>query len=250
MKKLLHFLGIFTLPVLLMVAGCATGTTAKWYAPATWFSHGAADTVDRAEKKESEAQDAAIKQAQKTAHETQLALNAAPDSRPVAVARESNDVTVQLLDQVAGPLTAADAEKLKRMVTGLVSENAAIRAQAEKARAEDRQNVIEISARLARAEAATAAANDKLRAAFERENALANELRSQRALLWIAGGVAVLLGAGWLYVQITLGGLPKATGALISAVRAKHPDIAENLTDLYDTYLDRKEQLLIRKHSA
>jgi len=104
-----------------------------------------------------------------------------------------------------------------------------------------------MSAKLAQAEAKSDAAGAKLRAAFDRENALANEARSTRALLWIACGVAALLAAGWLYVRVMLGGVPGAIGRGLTELRMKHPDIAATVTPIFDSYLSRHEQSAISR---
>ena len=76
---------------------------------------------------------------------------------------------------------------------------------------------------------------------------LANELRGQRALLWIAGGVAVLLAAGWLYAQLALGGISGAAGKMLRDLRASNPAVADVVTPLFDSYTNRSEQTRIRK---
>ncbi len=233
----------------LLLSGCATGSGVKWFAPATWFSHAPADRVDKAKEKESEASTKAVKAAQKATHETALALAQAPDSRPVVIAAQSNDTALRLLDQVAGPLTTEESQQLRSVVNGLLSENAKIREAAEKERANSLHEAAKISDKLASTQQALIKANDNLRTAFERENALANELRSQRALFWIACAVAVLLGVGWMYVKVMYGGIPMAAGALMRDLRTKHPEAANVVGPLFDTYLSRREQDAISKHA-
>ncbi len=232
------------------LTGCTTAPGVKWYAPATWFSHAPADKVDLAEAKVEAASTAVIKAAQKSAHETQVALLTVPDSRSTTVATQSNDTTVALLDQVAGPLSASDLAKIKDLIAGLTSENAELRAKAERERAQGIASVNEVSRKLQAAVASADYANAKLRDAFERENALANELRAQRALIWIAGGAAVLLGIAWLYVRLTLGGLPTALGRSLNTLRATAPDIADRLVSTLDVELSPSEQALIRLMAA
>jgi hypothetical protein len=234
--------------LILALAGCqSTGTGARWFAPATWFAHAPADTLDKAEKKEDAARHAAIKSAQRATHETAFALAAAPTSRPVAAATDSNSQAVALLDQAAGPLEAGDLAKLRNTVAGLLSENADVRAAAEKQRNKDRESIVEVSGRLAKAEQRSDAAGAELRRAFDRENALANELRSQRALFWIACGVAALLAIGWLYVRFALGGVPGAVGRGLASLRASNPAAADLVTAAFDSYLNRHEQERIAK---
>jgi hypothetical protein len=238
------------IPLFLFLTGCAnSGSGVKWYAPATWFSHAPADKVDKTAALEDKARSAVIKRAQVSAHETSLALAAAPDSRPVEVARETSGETVVLLDQAAGSLDAATAQKLRTTIAGLLSERAEIRAEAEKARKKEQEVVASVSAKLAEATSRSQKAEADLRAAFERENALANELRAQRALFWIACGVAILLSAGWLYVKMTLGGVPSAIGAAMSELKMKHPDLAKQVAPFYQKYLNRNEQMLIARRA-
>ena len=231
---------------LLLVTGCGTTGGVRWYSPGSWFSHAPAANVDKAHAQESDARDRVIKAAQKSSHETSHALAAAPTSRPVAVARSTNDATVSLLDQAAGPLSASEAATLRATVAGLLSDNAEIRANAEKVRAGQVATEAALSETLARAEAKSADAETRLRAAFDRENALANELRSQRALLWIAGSLAVVLGAAYLYAQFALGGLPGALAMAKRAIERDHPSIAATIAPYYAAALDERHKRAVK----
>lgn len=233
----------------LLLSGCATGTGAKWYAPASWFSHRPADTVDKAAARVDAAAEKAVKAAQRATHETAHALAQAPASRPVAVAVASNDTAMRLLDQVAGPLTTEEVAKLQSLVNRLMSENDEIRLKAEKERIKNESEVAKVSENLGKMQSALSKAQGNLREAFERENALANELRAQRALLWIGGTVAILLGAAFLYVKVVYGGLPSAAGLLMRDLRTKHPDAAKIVEPMFDTYLSRREQRLVSRYA-
>jgi len=230
------------------LAGCSTtGSTARWYAPATWFSAAPAQAVDKAEARQDAARDAAIKAAQKLTHETAEALAVAPESRPVEVATESNAAAVALLDQAAGPLTATQLAQIRKQVTGLISENAALRAEAEKARDRARAADSALSDRLAQADAQVRTMEGKLREAWNKENALANELRSQRALAWIAGAIALLAAAGWLYVKIALGGLPGAMASGLAVLRAQGAIPPKGEPNIFDSFLNRNEQAALAR---
>lgn len=238
-----------SLVAVLLLSGCATGTGAKWYAPASWFSHRPADTVDKAAARVDAAAEKAVKAAQRATHETAHALAQAPASRPVAVAVASNDTAMRLLDQVAGPLTTEEVAKLQSIVNRLMSENDEIRLKAEKERIKNESEVAKVSENLGKMQSALSKAQGNLREAFERENALANELRAQRALLWIGGTVAILLGAAFLYVKVVYGGLPSAAGLLMRDLRTKHPDAAKIVEPMFDTYLSRREQRLVSRYA-
>lgn len=239
----------FALVAVLLLSGCATGTGAKWYAPASWFSHRPADTVDKAAARVDAAAEKAVKAAQRATHETAHALAQAPASRPVAVAVASNDTAMRLLDQVAGPLTTQEVTKLQGLVNRLMSENDEIRLKAEKERIKNESEIAKVSENLGKMQSALSKAQGNLREAFERENALANELRAQRALLWIGGTVAILLGAAFLYVKVVYGGLPSAAGLLMRDLRTKHPDAAKIVEPMFDTYLSRREQRLVSRYA-
>lgn len=236
----------------LALSGCGSSgvSSARWYAPATWFSHAPAAAVDRAERKEDAARDSAIKQAQRATHETDFALRASTPSRSVSVATAANADAVALLDQAAGPLGAGELAAIQKRVADLLSENAKLRADAEAATAAQRETAAQIGDKLAKAQAAADVAERGLRAAFERENALANDLRTQRALAWIIGGVAVLCAAGWIYLRFALGGLPMAAGKLMRDLRASNPAVAPVVESLFDRYLNRHEQAAISKHAS
>jgi len=235
--------------VVLCLAGCATDTGTKWYAPATWFSHAPAATLDKAGAKQDVARDAAVKAAQKATHETAEALAVAPASRPVEVATEANAQALALLDQAAGPLTAAELAAIRKQVAGLISENAALRAESEKARAGERANSAALSEQLAAASAAVTKAQAGLREAFDRENTLANELRTQHAIVWIVVIVAVIFGAAYLYARYALGGIPVALGSAMRIIRERHPDAAKLVEPILDSYLNRHEQATVAAHA-
>ena len=190
-----------------------------------------------------------LKAAQVTAHETQHALAEAPGSRAVEVATEANSQTVTLLDQAVGPLSVEETQRLLARVNLLLSENAELRKKGEAARAEHRESVAKSSSQLAELQAKLSTANAKLAQGFERENALANELRNQRLILWAVGAAAVIGYVGILYLRFAYGGIPQALGKGLSTLRAKNPDAGELATTIFDGLLNRHEQSRIARHT-
>lgn len=237
-----------TLPVLLLCAfalcGCAsTGAGARtWWNPTTWFSGSEGRGTAKAEEKVHQAEGALLKEAQKTAHETQLALASAPASRPVEVARESNDATVGALDQLAGPLTIAESQKLRAAVAGLLSEVATTRAAAEAERKLRREELADASNTIASLRDDLAAAQAKLTEAFERENRLANQYRNARFALFGAAALAAIGFLGMTYLKFAYGGIPQAIGRGLSELRLRNPQAGELATSVFDSYLNRQEQ--------
>lgn len=237
----------------LLAAGCAhnpgaAGSVTFWN-PTTWFSGSAGREADRADQKQAAAEAKVIEAAQRTAHETVEALASAPSSRPVEVARESAGVTVSLLDQAAGPLTAADSAAIREQVRKLLSDNAALRREGEQARQDSREMIGALSEKLAKAEAGKEAATKDLQAAFARENELANTLRNQRFIIWAVVIAAVLGYVGLLYLRLAYGGIPNAIGRGLSELRAKDPAAAGVATQIFDSLLNRAEQQRISRHT-
>lgn len=242
------------LPLLLALALAGCSTSGKhWWSPATWMSSKPAERVEVAESKLDAAQDKAVRSARAEVTKAATALISAPESRPVEVARRTIGNAQTLLDQVAGPLTAEEAADIRKIVADLLSENATVRAAAEKAQGEAESKVSKLSRDLAEAGVKLDAANGKLAAGFARENALADELRNERALkAWIIGGgsiLVIILGGGWVYLQIATGGIPKAIGGLLKGLDEKDPEKANLIRSLLDPVTNRIEQALIRKHT-
>lgn len=240
----------FALICTLTFVGCTSTGGARWYAPATWFSGREKKAVERTEEKVNTAREALLRAAQKTAHETQAAITFALPSRPVEVATEAAQQTTAALDQALGSLPTDELAALRARVAGLVSENEALRTEAEQARARERDTLGTLSQQLATTRADFAQAQRDLAAGFARENSLANEARAAHMLKWIGTAVAVLCGLAWLYLRFALGGIPSALGAGLRELRAAHPSIAAVATPILDSYLNRHEQRRIARHAA
>lgn len=246
--------------VILATPACQSpgaGTGKRWYNPTTWFSGSEGAKAAKTEAKLTDAKEQAIDAAKVSVHETQEALAGAPASRQVEVAKASNDNAVALLDQVAGPLTAKELAAIREKIRLLTSELAEERARGELLRKADTERLSALSDRLAELTEQKAKATADLAAAFVRENSLANELRNERWWSWFwritLGLVAVLALAGFVYVRLTLGGLPTALGKSLTQFRTADPDGAARLTGLLDINTTPAEQSLIRllaaKHS-
>lgn len=269
---------------LLLLSGCVGDRTggAIWWNPTTWASRAAPAAADRAAAKvdsartaESQAADAAVQAAHMEFAKTDLALAAAPDSRPVALARRTAANGLGLLDQVR-PLTAAEAAEVRQLVADLLSDNAqtVAAAEAKQRTAEEKVAAIgrdleEARAKLERREAELTKANGQLREAYDRENALANKVRNfwfivgGLALLWVFGNVlsvAARFHPGLAGVSRIVNGVAAPAFAFAEAraadglqkvghalARAKEamPEAAEKLVTIFDTETDRDHQRAI-----
>jgi len=243
-----NFLAISAFFSLAFLAGCVTKTgSATWWNPTTWGSTREAARVESRLEKKDDARELVIKSAQKSAVETDTALQAAPASRPVEVAKESSAQTVTLLSQVAGPLTAEESGKIRMQIAGLLSDNAKLRAEGEALRDKARAEAEALSNRLQTAEEKLAAALEKLPAAQRREAETANKYRNLLFVAWAVGALAVIGYAGLLYLKIAYGGIPAAIGKGLSSMRETHPDAAKIATGIFDDLLDRAEKKKIKK---
>lgn len=254
----------------LALSGCATApqTGVRVWNPLTWFSRAEANVSDRAEKKLDEAnadataaREEVLRAAQRAAHEAALALLSAPPSRPVDVASEAANHAADNLDQALGSLPAETRASIRRQIEALLSDNAALRAEGEKLRATQRDRDADTSARLTAAEkraeateAVAASARADLRAAFDRENALANELRSERWQKWCATAASVLATVAALAYRANAFGLADGVARGLADLRRKQPGIAELATSALDVGLNRAEQTTlsraVQKHLA
>jgi hypothetical protein len=199
-------------------------------------------TVARLEAKTDRAEASLLKEAQRTAHETALALTAAPESRPVEIARESSAATVGALDQLAGPLTARDLERLRAQVAGLLSEIATTRAAAEAERQLRRTELADASAAIDGLRSQLKSAQADLAQAFQRENRIANAYRNTRLALMATAGATVLAVAGIAYLKLAYGGIPQAIGRGLTELRLRNPEAGGQATQIFDAYLNRREQ--------
>lgn len=139
-----------------LLAGCTI-----W--PSNWRIGGSPlDKNERAQAKLTAAQEKAVLGAQAAVHKAEMSLVAAPvDNRPVNVARDFVAEARLLLDQAKGAPTYAQEMEWRELVAGLLSENSAVRAAAEKQRASDVATTSDLAHRLANATAAAERANTR-----------------------------------------------------------------------------------------
>jgi hypothetical protein len=263
------------LALLLLVAlgsGCATtsapDTGARWWNPLTWGSTRAATAADRAETRldsargaETTARTDLLRAAQRSAHEASLALLSAPPSRPVEVATEAAHATTAGLDQALGALDAATLAQVRAQIAALLSDNAALRADGERLRAEQRTRdaqtsraLAEATRRTAAAEAVADTARADLRAAYDRESALANQLRRQQWISGLTTTASVLAGLAALAYRANAFGLADGVARALADLRRRQPSVAELTTTALDAGLNRAEQTtvarLVQRHLA
>ncbi len=121
--------------------------------PSTWRIGGTPlDRNATAQKKLVATQGEAVAHAQAAVHKAETALQGAPaDNRPVAVAHDFISEARALLDQANGAPSAADESAWRELVAGLVSENATVRAAAERQRATQAASTADLARRLSAA---------------------------------------------------------------------------------------------------
>ena len=154
--------------------------------------------IERAEKKEDKedaAKDKLLKKGQEAAHKAKEALSAAPESRPVEVAKDFASEVVASMDQALGAPQVGETAQWKDLVQRLLSEDAKIRAKAEAERNADRAEIARLSDRLAEASAATVRAEEKAMKYAKEVDRIADILRKA---IWLIGGVVVL----WVLSQV------------------------------------------------
>jgi len=269
-------LAVCLLASCMSLAGCGTSAPgATWWNPATWWSASEAHAADRAveavaeqQDETDEARDALLRSGQREAHKSSEALAAAiialppvtqPD--PLATSRAALDLSrrfsgnaIRSLDQALGALPASDAAMDSRLVLDMGSLDPARRAEAARLQAAAEEALAAKGRAWAAAEDALAAAREALeaktadlRAAFERENALANTLRNQRMALYGLAGLSVILAAAWAYLRIASGGVIKAIGTTLADLKGSDASTYRAAVAALDANLDRSEQAAIRR---
>lgn len=282
MKRIL-FAGVFAL----MLPGCSLVPSGKagkiWWNPITWFSNSEANAADKAREKREAAADKledAKADARHAAHvefeKTGLLLQQAPPSKPVDLAKRTTANGLALLDQER-PLTASEMKEVRQLVADLLSDAADVAAKAQLKQQEAEGALGKVSDKLSDAQAKLQAreeaftkASTELRQAFDRENALANQVRNfwfiifGLAALWMVGvllnaaakihpGIAGIAGAVNAVVSPTLAfaksraesGLKKL-GEAITEARAKAPDVAERFVTFVDDHLDSDHKQVVK----
>lgn len=139
---------LFVVLLALLAAGCTI-----W--PSTWRVGGSPiDKHEKTEQKLDGARSDAVGGAQQAIHQAEEALNYAPaDNRPVIVAKDFVAEARALLDQAHGAPVASDVAAWRELVAGLLSENASVRADAERERASQAATTSDLARRLAAATA-------------------------------------------------------------------------------------------------
>lgn len=237
-----------------LCGGCVSAPSGKhWWSPATWGSSAPASKVAKLEVTENYAKQVLLLDAQGEVEKTVRVLRLAPESPAVSVARRTAGNASTMLTQANGALPFATLDAFDVWVAGILSDNKAEALSAEAQQARDERRYGKHSQELLDVQDKLEAANAKLLTSFARENELADTLRNERALrAWIIGGGSLLVliaGAGWLYLQIATGGIPKAIGGMLKGLDQSDPGKADLIRSLLDEPLNRLEKALIRKYT-
>lgn len=204
---------------LLVLGGCL-------HIPAPW-SVDRGKSVDKAAARVDASRDEVLRRAQVDAYLAEVALRFAPDSRPVAVARESLSAASSLQAQALGPVPEKARQQTEALALGLLSEDPEIRGAAETKRAAEDRKDAAAAERLVKLESDLTEAQGNLRAAYAREKALNDTVRR---VVWTCiglGALAALLLGLLAYARMALGGVGAALHAagapaeVISAIDAE-----------------------------
>lgn len=256
MKPRLSVLCLLSSVLCLTACSTAPDTGVRFWNPWTWTTHRPAALADQA-KAEAAAEQAKLAAARWSAvslahaefSKSGLMLSFAPPSREVEFSQRFTANGLGLLDQI-DPLPAAEVADLRRTIADLRSENTVVRAAAEKSQAGSEATLAAQSRALGVAEAVAAAAEKNsqvkdtaLRAAFDRENSLANELRNEHMKFWVAIAGVVLLTLLSLYLRAQFGGVGAAFHSVVAMIPAEK---VPQLEQTFDANVSGPVQGLIR----
>lgn len=229
----------------MLLAGCVSWPKFAW----PW-SKDREKVVQKAEAKMDTARDDVLRRSQSDTTVASIAIRSAPESRPVAVAREAIDSAASLQAQALGPVAEIDRQRLEKLVADLLSENAEVRAAAEKDRAGDRAENVRVTALLAKTQASLDDAIAKIRQGYSREKELAD---SYRSIFWkLIGAIvlALILAAAWIYLRVTTGGALSRIVEGIEHFKGAHPASAPGLLDMLSKRLNEADKAIVRKVAA
>lgn len=174
-------------PVLLSSTLLLTGCVGL---PSGWKFWGTPLTkLESKEQDVSAAQLQATRAAQELIHKTTVALSHAPASRPVEVASSFAQEARTILDHAVGAPSVGDSAEWRGLVERLLSENAEIRAKAERERAKDSERLAELSDELTEVRGERDKLQDHV-ADYAKDNERLADI--VRKFQWFAIGIGVL----------------------------------------------------------
>lgn len=253
------FVGAFAAFALVCFFGCATPI----------------QKVDALEKKADKSDRALVHEAQEENATTRAALDSAPPSRAVEVAKDSSTRTGALLDQANGPLSADELTKRLTITRGLLSEVKAERDAAEKNLAGERATTAELSKENTAIKGELTTARETLKTWASERDATAKKWERMWFWVWVVAGVygasivlpifasvftggaaGPVLGLASKLVGFVaapaiqfakdraVGGLQKV-GAALEDFRQDAPQFAAKITRKFDSYTDADHQAVI-----
>lgn len=231
------------------------GSNLTWWNPNTWGKHAPASAVDKAEKKLEVAEIAKTGARDSQIHAAHVEIYKASVAVESVQPGQAKDATVRFvgnglsaLDQ-ADPLSASEHAQALAIVQGLLSQEVQKRENAETAQKKAEDALSLTSQALSKAQLSLKEAHDTLsvkqsalRNAFDRENALANEMRNHVFLKWLAVSVAVILAILALYLHAGLGRVGQALHPLSKILS---PDDYSKVVSTVDGATDWLHQALI-----
>lgn len=235
----LRLLGLAGLLVIVMLlSGCASRPSGGFLG---WMFGRKAAAVAKTEVKVSTLEDTLVDNAQVEVVKTGLALQAAPPSRPVEVAKRTNANAAALLNQ-RKPLNAATLAEITELTQGLLSEETAKREAAEAGQRQVEGRNGELSQELEAMRGKLKALGPERDAEAANNLAMANKLRWSNIVAYSGMALSTLLGIAAFAYKANLGNFRGATAELLGTLRKKDPASAEVATTVFDAALSKGEQ--------
>ncbi len=250
--------------VLLLLAGCVSvpSPAPNRLLPWNWFHSDATARLEKAELKNLRAEWASIHAALIEARKAQVVLASAPKSPEVDLAIRFVGNATGLMNQVT-PLTAAEDSSLRSIVTGFLSFNPDLVAEAEKRQLKLEAEIGRLSDNIVATAAREQALKDELKVANTANAADASKYRRIWFWIWTAIAVYVFIqvlpvisklfpafapiakAASWIAapaVQAGYSRLREAVGETIHAAKQAGSISIEKLREKIDGPIDLAEQ--------
>lgn len=230
-----------TISITMLITGGCTSSGEGLFG---WYSAREARAADASAKARDDARDELVISARSEVAKAAQSVRAADQQHlPVQLTRRFIDNALPALDQVAGPMTAAEAAELRALVEDLLDGKEA----AERNQRQAERQLENVSERLAGYERRHAADQERLRAAFDRENRLANRFRMTVLVSVGTGALSLLaMGAAW-YFRSQGAGLIRTIGNSLRDLDQQNPRAAQAATGAFDVNLPPSLHQTIRK---
>ncbi len=250
---------IILVSLALLLSSCSSnpGSNKSVLSPSTWFSDAPLRKLEKNEEKSEKAKEDALRRVQILTLEQSIGLANIPTAPGLNHIIHSNRQSLNLLDQLNGPVSPAKFGEIAGYMGLLLSQDDKEAGEGLELREKRDRTISKESETIAKLRRENEELTENLKKGFERENNLANAHRTAWATFyWIAGGAFVLflLHSGLpLLANVfpVLSGISRTVTAITSPgltyVEKRGAKMAEALGEMLDDAKGEEKELLVSR---